>query len=543
MTATLCKPWYASNQLALNCSLCNDCTLREHGLVEVAAWEQYARQTFTFCALFGKPCTQDSLKHRLLTAAAGKMAANLPRWHILIALSCATLVGLILDPLLWRPSTNRSPSQPSRRRHRTAYDHCATAWSEAVPMSAEDAVISIKFLVLALLWLELEFLTAHDQSFLAVPELIALQRVHPARSGAKRLVPPLTQLLMPSLCDATADMWAERLSKLRLLLLLAWGGYLLVPSAHSRASSLLYAAGAAAYFVLGSIGLMCHHGNSMQGPMIFMLSAASAVGDRSPRAGSWLRQFVIAAILVPTYLFAGISKLRYFGVASNLTGEWIRPVLLDRAQSDSLLPALNAALASSRMGLGLLSCANLSLELLLPIACLCARSGRTATAIRRLALPCWAAFHLANFVLIGPNFSRQLLLLLFASNPLGWRHGAPPLHVERTSATTGMDCLRAAILVAVLSGWFAVQVASDVAHLSGTWSLDAKFNPVWPWPELSMFTDASAQQSEYLTSAALVGAILFGVLLNTCNQRQHLRRQRQHQTDDDEDEQQAVLLT
>ena len=47
--------------------------------------------------------------------------------------------------------------------------------------------------------------------------------------------------------------------------------------------------------------------------MIFVLGASLAMPSlaSSPRSSAWLRQFLIMGVLVPIYLFSGISKLRY----------------------------------------------------------------------------------------------------------------------------------------------------------------------------------------------------------------------------------------
>ena len=73
-----------------------------------------------------------------------------------------------------------------------------------------------------------------------------LRRQH---ADTHRFAPDLTRRLLPSLGEATADRWAGRLRMLRATLLATWGGYLLLPPARSRASSVCYAVGAFAYNV------------------------------------------------------------------------------------------------------------------------------------------------------------------------------------------------------------------------------------------------------------------------------------------------------
>ena len=116
------------------------------------------------------------------------------------------------------------------------------------------------------------------------------------------------------------------------------------------------------------------------------------------RAASWLREYLVVCVLVPTYLFAGICKLRYYGIKENVTGRWLEGIFQGKAAHNSLWPALNYAITESRVLLFLASWGNLFVELILPLAVLFlhprSRTGRIA---RVIALPSWASFHLVIF--------------------------------------------------------------------------------------------------------------------------------------------------
>ena len=122
----------------------------------------------------------------------------------------------------------------------------------------------------------------------------------------------LVHLLLPGLDSDTAPDYAARLRALRALLVLSWSTFIACPPERWRLFSTSYAAGAVAYFTLGSLGLMYDEAHSTQGPMLFVLGACLAMPSlgSSQRTSTWLRQFLIMGVLVPVYLFSGISKLR-----------------------------------------------------------------------------------------------------------------------------------------------------------------------------------------------------------------------------------------
>merc|ERR1712176_333087 len=114
----------------------------------------------------------------------------------------------------------------------------------------------MKLFVLLLIAVELQALPAPEESALATPELIGLARAFPWPTSELQPkyspLPFLAPLLLPGLEERTADVLAHRLANMRGVLLFAWGGYLALPFAWSRAAGVLYATGALVYAYLAS---------------------------------------------------------------------------------------------------------------------------------------------------------------------------------------------------------------------------------------------------------------------------------------------------
>ena len=415
--------------------------------------------------------------------------------------------------------------------------------SEAVPLSLPLA--SLKLFVLLLLLLELHVLTLPESSVLALPEQISRSRgALPVIPASKPLVPRwLVPTLMPGFGPVSAAAWAWQLENVRAGLLGSWCLFLLLPAGASSAFS--YAAAALAYTYLASISCLYNLAHSTQGPMLFILGAALGVRElelADGRAGAWLRHLALVGVAVPVMLSSGLSKVRYAGVWTQFSGEWMRRELAPTPRS--IYPTLNGwLLRTSAFGLpltALMSWGNLAAELLLPLCVLLtsASRGRLAAACRALFLVSAASFHLAIFALIGPNFSRHLLLLLFIANPLG----AVPFHESigfRGQLTVFQSCasssplspaaaaggrlsgLRVAMGFCLLAAWLGVQLWSDAAHLLGFVPWAQLYNAHWPLPEYSMF--ARPTQPCYTCSAAIAlgAAVAYGCALRW--QLRHIR--------------------
>lgn len=177
-----------------------------------------------------------------------------------------------------------------------------------------NPVVTFKIFIALLLVIELNDLMAPEQTIFYTPEIIALQRAKP---DPREHVPYMADLLTPSLSYATADLWYARLKMVRNVLVVSWLAYLVLPP--KRMGGVCYVIGALLYCYLATIGLMYNLGHSMQGGILFLLSSIFAVpflgcpkyGDRSAR---WLRRFLYIVVLVPIYLFSGVSKVSSFAL-------------------------------------------------------------------------------------------------------------------------------------------------------------------------------------------------------------------------------------
>ena len=394
-------------------------------------------------------------------------------------------------------------------------DYCLSWWW--VPPEFTQPMVSMKLFVAMLLVVELSVWMSPEQCVLATPELIDLAKTYPWKikwEEDHNLVPPMAFWLMPGLNGATADYWVSCLKRLRLHLLLSWGGFMLLPSKLTSfkvagrpglrfllplGNGLLYGYGAFIYAYFGTIGLMYNLAHSVQGGMLFVLAAAFAVPflDSNPRANAWLRKFLIINVLVPVYLFAGLCKLRYMGIATNMSGGWLVSVLQDKHRA--IFPALNewATRAPAILGFTkpwpcmLMSWGNLLVEFILPLLCMMTTNqGIMSSFIRLLFFFSAISFHLGVFLTMGPNFMRQVVLIILACNPLYIFRCESGTSSERfvTLPTYG-DRLRGALGFAILVAWYATQMWSDLDHLAGRLPLAQHHNPYFPLPELSMFAD------------------------------------------------------
>ena len=416
-------------------------------------------------------------------------------------------------------------------------DYCLSWWW--VPPEFTHPMVSMKLFVAMLLVIELSVWMSPEQCVLATPELIDLAKTYPWKTRQEEdhnLVPPMAFWLMPGLNEATADYWVSCLERLRLHLLLSWGGFMLLPSKLTSfkvagrpglrfllplGNGLLYGYGALIYAYFGTIGLMYNLAHSVQGGVLFVLAAAFAVPflDSNPRANAWLRKFLIINVLIPVYLFAGLCKLRYMGIATNMSGGWLDIVLRDKHRA--IFPALNEWATSAPGILGftkpwpcmLMSWGNLVVEFVLPLLCMMTTNqGIMSSFIRLLFFFSAISFHLGVFLTMGPNFMRQVVLILLACNPLYIFRCESGASSERfvTLPTYG-DHLRGALGFAILVAWYATQMWSDLDHLAGRLPWAQHHNPYFPLPELSMFANGSKNSNYKMSCLSLI--IMFLALI------------------------------
>ena len=224
---------------------------------------------------------------------------------------------------------------------------------------------------------------------------------------------------------------ADALARARWLLLASWAGYLALPSRHVLAGGLLFAVGAALYAFLGSVSVMYTFGHSGQVPLLFVAGAACCAHDlgSNPRAGAWLRNYLLLGLLVPSYLAAGMAKLRYVGLEPLLSGEWLFSQATERMLADGsifvrgTMPLSSTVLLQMPHTAALMSWGMLVLEVALPLCLLLQHApdlstpSRAANYCRVLFLLTAAAFHAVTFFLFGPNFLRQTVLVILALDP------------------------------------------------------------------------------------------------------------------------------
>mmetsp|Transcript_17821 Transcript_17821/g.21842 ORF Transcript_17821/g.21842 Transcript_17821/m.21842 type:complete len:209 (+) Transcript_17821:529-1155(+) len=156
--------------------------------------------------------------------------------------------------------------------------------------------------------------------------------------------------------------------------------------------------------------------HSIQGPIIFIASISLVIPslNNNKIASSWLRSFTLMGIFAPIYLCSGLSKFRYLGLESNLSGRWLQSTLLSD-QSRHLFPHINKIIAESKVLCSMLSLGNQFFEFVLPLAVFLAPSPLLIFIFQLTAL----AFHISIFFFLGPNFIRMALILILTMDPLG----------------------------------------------------------------------------------------------------------------------------
>lgn len=394
---------------------------------------------------------------------------------------------------LYRPETDstnalqdclESPAVPSFLKKIS--DTCMTYLS-GTSFTWTNPVATYKIFIALLLFIELNDLMAPEQSIMYSPELIALQRTKP---DPREYVPYMPDYLTPSLSYDTADLWYWRLRAVRNVLILSWMAYLVLPP--KRIGGICYIVGALLYVYLATIGLMYNLGHSMQGGILFILVSIFAVpflgcpkyGERSAR---WLRRFLYIGVLVPIYLFSGVSKFRYKGFWPQWTGSWMTSAFTKKGMRRSVFPGLYQYIRSHQWAMALFSWGNVVVEYILPLAMLLWIENPILQGLFHVSC---ILFHVSIFSLMGPNFIRYCLMHVLAWNPLGGFGFKPRKESDTVTPVepiTWLDKLRAGITYYCLFAWFWVQFISDIEHLMGKIDRMERRNPYFPFPELSMF--------------------------------------------------------
>ena len=401
-------------------------------------------------------------------------------------------------------------------------------WSRwwGIPPGLSQPLSSMKLFVCMLLFMELSVWMSPEQCVLATPELVSLARRYPWTTPGEEnhhLVPPMAFWLMPDL-ESNVEAWVAYLTALRRRLLLSWCIFMVAPNTPGllwqTVNTVSYAYGALAYAYFGTIGLMYNLAHSVQGGMLFVVSAIFAVPflETNPKAGAWLRKFLLLNVLVPVYLFAGVNKLRYLGLGSNISGAWLVPILKDTHRA--VFPELNmwmatapAKLSSAPWPCMLMSWGNLAVEFVLPvIAIVSLNQGPLSSLVRLLFIVGAMSFHVAVFFTMGPNFMRQMVLLVLASNPLRCFGESEKGDAREMLLVASIgDRLRGIYGILILALWYGTQLWSDFDHLMGRIPWERHHNPYFPFPELSMFA-LGGKNSNYEMSCMIL-IVIFGMQL------------------------------
>ena len=226
--------------------------------------------------------------------------------------------------------------------------------------------------------------------------------------------------------ETNVDGWVACFAVLRILLV-CWCIFLVLPkTGYQRAVSNSYTGGAVIYVYFAVVGIMYQPHHTCQGTIFFVFSAMFAVPflETNPLAGRWLQIFLLLDVLVPSYFFAGVRKLRYEGLWDNISGHCVAAAVVSNMRYERLAVGLDRWMASAPAMLGsipwpftLMSWGNLVIEVVLPVLVMwSATAGPKQAAVLLIFYLTAICFHVAIFVM-NPNFL-QMLLLIFASKPL-----------------------------------------------------------------------------------------------------------------------------
>lgn len=594
------------------------CRRQPHSVLK--SWEEAAEQLAT-CRAFPRACSLCAIgytsKNGIWLRALGKMRSQPTFTNAVARLWLCALIGLVVEWLLicyqaWcrtnhaaqrcedPTGTPRGCEDPRRCEDpigtpsgssRSLAPHCCSArepqrafhclqrlldriaewWSFGPPLIGGSS--SGKLLVLVLLSVDLLGINAPEINVLATPEYMEL------KPTMEDHLSWLHELFVTHALQALQGMGLT-MHAVRGILLTSWHLYLVLPS--SLDAGRAYALGAVMYFTLGAFALAHCHSHGIQAALLFVIGATAAVPElpSNPRAARWLCNYLLLGVLAPSYLGAGLSKLRYLGWAEQLSGGWLpRLVISAKVFNRATLPDLVTLIAQLPMGFQMMSFGNLLIELFLPALVLILHG--SAMYPRLSSLTCVAlcliafAFHATIFVLMGPNFVQQATLAMLAAASYvysvsscllqrcrrtanAWQlqmnserrqraddacaeetdlvahdaseeraDGARPIPTpalprsfadepDGGPSLTWTDRARGVTASAVLLSWMAVQLYSDFAHFFGIIPLNHGLEPLWPIPENNMFARPSGQKAAFGFTGLLGSTLCLIVLVRMC---------------------------
>jgi len=484
-------------------------------------WPNWKRSHEHVCRLFPGLLCSDSLvpSFKVSSMATLDLREDMlgigSGWFVLAVLPCVAR-GLCL-------ARNQEASKDRVDRATAVAPSREVAFIHWWSCGPQITMASLKAFLAALLLIELLGLQAPQTNVFALPETIRRVRAHPygrkpelgfqsgLTSGEADLMPRLTYIFMPSLNDATADSYATVFSILRSSVLVSWCAFLALPGAWT-ASWGCFLCGVVVYVVMAALGTMFQPVCVSLCTCYFLVAAACVLPslEKSPRARSWLGMFLMHSALIPFYLSSGLSKLRYAGWGAMLSGSWATQAL-QLALARSALPGFTAWIQKTPVAMAIMSLGVNLVEFLLPVSLLflAGSSSDFALWLRSSWILLATFFHIATIVVIGPNFARQLPLLMMLLHAC-W-------HPVRSSDAESIEpgqmkswrC-RVGFATVLLALWMCNQLWSDIDHLRGATPHDSHHDMQWPIPEMSMFVYPSAS-TNYVLSLCLEIVIVVGL--------------------------------
>ncbi|CAK9114506.1 unnamed protein product [Durusdinium trenchii] len=177
-------------------------------------------------------------------------------------------------------------------------------------------IATMQLYVCCLLLVEVLALVTPNSCVLATAEMVGFVRKYPRHFN---FLPHFGEWFMPNFED-NVDAWVSFLIFVRRLLVVSWSLFILLPQKRKGlwqlrqvALGVSYTCGALAYTYLSMIELTYQPSHTVQGTTLFVFSAMFVVPflETNPMAGNWLRKFLLLNVVIPSYWFAGLSKIRW----------------------------------------------------------------------------------------------------------------------------------------------------------------------------------------------------------------------------------------
>lgn len=162
----------------------------------------------------------------------------------------------------------------------------------------------------------------------------------------------------------------------------------------------------------------------------------------------------------------------------------------------------------------LLSCGWMLVEFVGPLLVLSIDVGKPCSKVARWTLTIWSSlvvcFVVGVFAFLSPNYVRHLPLAMLMLHGLWYSDGFESWRPEGQGAPPLVYHSRVILAMLLLTSWFAVELWSDLAHLTGTTPQLARHDPGWPTGELASFVHPS-KTSNYARSLSLEMLVICGL--------------------------------